>query len=168
MGRYCIFNYHGDYMDYGPCEFSRIHVSTPQKDYAGLIQGIKAGTFWADHGKLLRNYEFSLSDEDKIFRAYPWGTLNLRESQNVLSVDINVERNETYAGDFLRFDLITNCSNDEVIVRSKLMPPEGSKLSWILPIMEENGRCFVRSRFVRDSLEENKLSAYSNPIFIVN
>ncbi|WP_157825516.1 hypothetical protein [Glaciecola sp. 33A] len=88
-------------------------------------------------------------------------------SQNVLSVDINVERSETYADDFLRFDLITNCSNDDVIVKSKLVAPEQSKFSWLLPIMEENGRCFVRSRVVRESLEENKLSAYSNPIFIV-
>jgi peptidoglycan/LPS O-acetylase OafA/YrhL len=160
-------DYHGDYMDYGPCEFSRIHVTTPQKDYAGLIQGIKAGTFWADHGKLLRNYEFSLSNEDERFRAYPGGTLNVVGNQNVLTVDIKVERSETYADDFLRFDLITNCNNDEAIVRSKLMAPEESKLSWLLPITEENGRCFVRSRVVRESLEENKLSAYSNPIFIV-
>jgi hypothetical protein len=167
LGAIASSDYHGDYMDYGPCEFSRIHVTTPQKEYTVLIQGIKAGTFWADHGKLLRNYEFSLSSEDGIFRAYPEGTLNLMGSQNVLSVDINVERSETYADDFLRFDLITNCSNDDVIVKSKLVAPEQSKFSWLLPIMEENGRCFVRSRVVRESLEENKLSAYSNPIFIV-
>jgi hypothetical protein len=54
-----------------------------------------------------------------------------------------------------------------VIVKSKLMAPEQSKFSWLLPIMKESGRCFVRSRVVRESLEENKLSAYSNPIFIV-
>jgi hypothetical protein len=45
LGAIASSDYHGDYMDYGPCEFSRIHVTTPQKEYTVLIQGIKAGTF---------------------------------------------------------------------------------------------------------------------------
>jgi hypothetical protein len=54
-------------MDYGPCEFSRIHVDAPTKDYTGLIKGIKEGSFWADHGKLLHDDEFSVqSKEDDV------------------------------------------------------------------------------------------------------
>jgi peptidoglycan/LPS O-acetylase OafA/YrhL/glycopeptide antibiotics resistance protein len=160
-------DYHNDKMDYGPCEFSRIHVDAPTKDYSGLISGIKAGSFWADHGKLLRDYQFTVESKDDGYRVYPGGTINLMGNKRILSVDITAKRSENYKNDFLRLDLITNCSNDEVLFRSTLLPPEESSVSLLLPIVEQQGACFVRSRIVRESLEENKLSAYSNPIFVV-
>jgi peptidoglycan/LPS O-acetylase OafA/YrhL len=160
-------DYHNDSMDYGPCEFSRIHVDAPTKDYSGLIKGIKAGSFWADHGKLLRDYEFTVESKEDGVRVYPGGTINLEGSNRILSVDISAIRSAVYKTDFLRFDLITNCSNDEVSVRSALLPPEESSVSLLLPIMDQDGACFLRSRIVRESLEDNKLSAYSNPIFVV-
>jgi len=160
-------DYHNDSMDYGPCEFSRIHVDAPTKDYSGLIKGIKAGSFWADHGKLLRDYAFTVESKEDGYRVYPGGTIKLMGSKRVLSVDISATRSDRYKNDFLRFDLITNCSNDEVVVRSKLLPPEESGVTLLLPIVEQEGACFVRSRIVRESLEDNKLSAYSNPIFII-
>jgi hypothetical protein len=154
-------------MDYGPCEFSRIHVDAPTKDYSGLIKGIKAGSFWADHGKLLRDYEFSVQSKEDGVRVYPGGTINLEGSNRILSVDISAIRSASYKTDFLRFDLITNCNNDEVSVRSTLLAPEESSVSLLLPIMDQDGACFLRSRIVRESFEENKLSAYSNPVFVV-
>jgi hypothetical protein len=33
--------------------------------------------------------------------------------------------------------------------------------------MDQDGACFLRSRIVRESFEDNKLSAYSNPVFVV-
>ena len=160
-------DYHNDKMNYGPCEFSRIHVDAPTKDYSGLISGIKAGSFWADHGKLLRDYQFTVASKDDGYLVYPGGTIKLMGNKRILSVDITAKRSESYKNDFLRFDLITNCSNDEVLVRSTLLPPEESSVSLLLPIVEQQGTCFVRSRIVRESLEEHKLSAYSNPIFVV-
>ena len=160
-------DYHNDKMNYGPCEFSRIHVDAPTKDYSGLIKGIKAGLFWADHGKLLRDYQFTVASKDDGYLVYPGGTIKLMGNKRILSVDITAKRSESYKNDFLRFDLITNCSNDEVLVRSTLLPPEEGSVSLLLPIVEQQGTCFVRSRIVRESLEEHKLSAYSNPIFVV-
>jgi peptidoglycan/LPS O-acetylase OafA/YrhL len=160
-------DYHNDAMDYGPCELSRIHVDAPTKDYRGLIKGIKAGSFWADQGKLLRDYEFTLESKDDGYRVYPGGTIKLMGSKPVLSVEISANRSESYKNDFLRFDLITNCSNDEVVVRSKLLPPEESSVSLLLPIVEQKGTCFLRSRISLASINEDKLMAYSNPIFII-
>jgi hypothetical protein len=100
-------------------------------------------------------------------RVYPGGTINLEGSNRILSVDISAIRSASYKTDFLRFDLITNCNNDEVSVRSTLLAPEESSVSLLLPIMDQDGACFLRSRIVRESFEENKLSAYSNPVFVV-
>jgi hypothetical protein len=116
---------------------------------------------------LLRDYEFTVASKDDGYLVYRGGTIKLMGNKRILSVDIMAKRSENYKNDFLRFDLITNCSNDEVLVRNTLLPPEESGVSLLLPIVEQEGRCFERSRIVRESLEENKLSAYLNPIFVV-
>jgi len=158
-------DYHNDVMDYGPCEFARIHVAAPTKDYSGLIAGIKAGTFWADHGKLLKSYDFNVS-VDGSERVYPGGTIALANNTHILAVEINVERNTQFSQDFLRVDLITNCNATEVYANSEIMAPEESSMSVFLPVAEDAGACFLRSRVVRETPEENDLSAYSNPIFV--
>jgi peptidoglycan/LPS O-acetylase OafA/YrhL len=161
-------DYHGDYMDYGPCEFSRIHVNVPTRDYSGIIKGIKAGTFWADHGKLLSTYDFSVSannENNQSVQVYPGGTLTLVNTPEMLSVSLNVKRNAPFENDFLRFDIISNCGAEKVTLVSKYMPPEQDFLQSLIA-MPTAKNCFIRSRLVRETADENDLSAYSNPIFI--
>ena len=161
-------DYHGDYMDYAPCEFARIHVSVPSNDYNGLIKGLQAGTFWADHGQLLQVYDFSVTVNDfnnRLVQVHPGGTLTLAEGPNVLNVTTHIERSPAYADDFVRVDVISNCGSQDVVVSSKYVPPEENKAESLL-VLPTNDECFVRSRIVRETVEENDLSAYSNPIFI--
>lgn len=158
-------DYHGDAMDYGPCEFARIHVASPDKTYGGLIRGIKEGTFWADHGKLLKNYDFTIS-VDGSKRAHPGGTITLTDNEHILAVEVIVERNIEYENDFLRVDVISNCSDTEVTAKDRLLAPETNSFSLFLRTEAAGGRCFVRSRVVRETPEEHDLSAYSNPIFV--
>lgn len=161
-------DYHGDHMDYGPCAFSRIHVSVPSKDYAGLIKGVKAGTFWADHGKLLGTFDFNVilnSENNKFTRIYPGGSLKLIDSPHVLSIAVNIVRKSPYENDFMRADIISNCGHDDAVLSSTYMPPEQNQFQSLIVLAEENN-CFVRARIVRETVEGNDLSAYSNPIFI--
>ena len=159
-------DYHNDGMDYAPCEFSRIHVAAPSKDYKGLIKGLRAGTFWADHGQLLTQYEFSVSVDNEQNSTYPGGTLILSNNQDMLAINLKVKRNKPFVDDFLRIDLITNCGADNVVTKSQYMPPEQSQLTFFMPILQHQEACFLRSRVVHETAEDNDLSAYSNPIFI--
>ncbi len=159
-------DYHSKSMDYDPCAFSRIHVNTPSHDYAGLMQGIKAGTFWADHGQLLSRYDFSVSVEGALQPAYPGAELALTEAESLLVVDISFDKTSRYADDFMRVDIISNCSTGEVTATSKYLQPSEAATNVYLILPEEKNNCYVRSRVVRETPEDNDLSAYSNPVFI--
>ncbi|MDT0627680.1 VanZ family protein [Alteromonas sp. W364] len=161
-------DYHSDSMDYAPCEFSRIHVNAPTRDYEGIIRALKAGTFWADHGKLLQDYRLTVTSQDGKQVAHPGATIDLAGNNNVLAVELSVTKSPEYSSDYLRFELISNCNREETTLESKLLPPEQDTMSVVFPIFDKKRgeQCYVRSRVIRESVEKNRLSAYSNPIFI--
>jgi hypothetical protein len=162
-------DYHNDEMDYPPCAFSRIHVKTPTRDYAGVMQGLKEGTFWADHGKLLNDYRFSITSGDQKAMAFPGGTLNLFGDNDVIFVDLEISPTSEYQQEYFYTEVITNCAREEVGTEGKLLAPGETKMRLMIPIDGANKtgeQCFLRSRVINESGEDNRLSAYSNPIFI--
>jgi hypothetical protein len=52
MRRDGLVRFHKEAMDAAPCEFERTHVLVTEKSYVGILKGLKAGTFWAEHGKI--------------------------------------------------------------------------------------------------------------------
>ncbi|MDT0582628.1 VanZ family protein [Brumicola blandensis] len=167
-GAIATTDFHDAGTSYAPCEFSRTHVNAPTHDYKGIVEAIKAGTFWADHGKLLDDYQFTITSQDTKVVAYPGSTIDLAGNDNILNVEIAISKMPEYADDFFRFELISNCNSKKTVLESTLMPPEKSKITIPIPIFEQNReeQCYVRSRIIRESIEPNRLSAYSNPIFI--
>lgn len=160
-------DFHGPYMDYFPCEFSRIHVEVPSRDYQGLFEGLHAGTFWADHGKLLNDFEFSLALPNTADVANPGAMVTLSSDEVLLTINLEFARGEEYLNDYLRFDLISNCASESVLEQRYFLTPDESRKQFFLPLPINKKSCFVRSRMVRDTVEDDEnLSAYSNPIMI--
>jgi peptidoglycan/LPS O-acetylase OafA/YrhL/predicted metal-dependent phosphoesterase TrpH len=159
-------DYHNDSLDYPPCEFSRIHVQTPSTSYEGLIKGIQAGTFWADHGKLLEQYDFYLQADLKSPPVFAGGEITLNTSAQVVSVNVDLVRGDAHADAFLRFDMISNCSTEQTSLSSQYIPPEENSSTLLLVLPPTPKDCFVRSRIVKETIDGLNLSAYSNPIFI--
>ncbi|MGQ8364653.1 acyltransferase family protein [Glaciecola sp. 1036] len=159
-------DFHDFNMDYAPCEFSRIHIRAPEFNYKGIITALDKGTFWADHGKLLKTYDFSITASNSNEQIFPGGTIKIKGESELLSVNLSFVRNEQYKDDFMRADIITNCGPSGVALSSDYVPPEKSRSLLFLPVNKKVQQCYVRTRLVRETPEEHDLSAYSNPIFI--
>ena len=56
-----VSEFNNEKMDYAPCEFARIHVYPEDRTARGILAGLQAGSFWADHGRILDDLLFSLS-----------------------------------------------------------------------------------------------------------
>jgi predicted metal-dependent phosphoesterase TrpH/glycopeptide antibiotics resistance protein len=159
-------DYHNETSAFPPCEFSRIHVKTPASTYEGLIDGIQAGTFWADHGKLLQQYDFYLQANHKSPPVFAGGEIMLHTAEPIVTVNVDLKRGSNHAQDFLRFDIISNCATEQASFSSHYIPPEEHSASILLALSPDGKNCFVRSRVVKETIDGLNLSAYSNPIFI--
>ena len=159
-------DFHNEGLDYPPCSFSRIHLEVPDKTYNGIISGFQHGTFWADHGGLLNEYEFNIEVGEENALAYSGAIIDLARKDEVMLVNVTVTRAEKYKDDFLRVDLISNCRGGEVTAIEKVLPPEERVFQLLMSKSDSVEKCFIRSRVILEGLDEHKLSAYSNPIFI--
>ena len=159
-------DFHNEGLDYPPCSFSRIHLEVPDKTYNGIISAFQHGTFWADHGGLLNEYEFNVEVGKENTLAYSGATIDLGNKDEVMLVNVEVARAEKYKDDFLRVDTISNCRGGEVTSIEKILPPEESVFQLLMSKSDSVEKCFIRSRVILEGLDEHKLSAYSNPIFI--
>ncbi|MBO1254749.1 acyltransferase family protein [Alteromonas sp. 5E99-2] len=159
-------DFHNANIDYYPCEFARIHVDVPSKDYAGLFAGLHAGTFWADHGKLLSAYNFSIELPNTGDVAKPGATITLPTDELLLTINANFKRNKAYKEDFIRFDVISNCGSEETQETRYYFPPGENKRQVFVPLSSNKKACYVRSRIVKETVKDNDLAAYSNPIMV--
>lgn len=159
-------DYHNDKLDYPPCGFARIHVSVPDVSYTGIIKGMQAGTFWADHGQLLDTFDFALEVGAQRELAYPGAEVALPAEENVFLANVNITRGERYSQDFMKLDVITNCIDGKVTVIEHLLPPETSRQQVMIAKAKNIEQCFVRARISRETAEDDNLSAYTNPVFV--
>jgi hypothetical protein len=64
-GAYAPSDFHTDSLselaDYWPGEFSETWVYAPERSAAGVLRALRAGTFFADHGRIVREVELNVS-----------------------------------------------------------------------------------------------------------
>ena len=159
-------DYHNSIMDSPPCKYSRIHVNVPDESYSGVLSAINAGTFWADHGKLLRKFQFTVEVGQERKLAYPGAEVSLSGEDNIMLVNIELMRNKPFKNDFLRADIITNCESGVVTSSSHYIPPESSSQQLLIAKNADIRNCFIRSRIIFENTAGKNLAGYSNPVFI--
>jgi peptidoglycan/LPS O-acetylase OafA/YrhL/glycopeptide antibiotics resistance protein len=163
-------DYHNEKMDYPPCSFSRIHVSAPDKTYAGLMTALKQGTFWASHGKFLSQFKLVAEISEKRLRLSPGESASVDES-NVALIQVELLRESDFIGLPLDIELITNCVIGEPELLGAIrVPAFENKAIALIPINKvgkDEKSCYLRSRVkVEDG---STYMAYSNHIrFLLN
>lgn len=164
-------DYHNNNLDKTPCSFSRIHVAAPEYSYSGLIQGIQAGTFWADHGRLLDSLRFSLEFEGLNTPAHPGTVVQLAAASATAVANISLQRGPGSKHSPLTVEIISNCSSGRTqTVHEAVLGPIGSIDTSILYMSNDandSGSCFVRARVRLYNPLEPDLLAYTNPIRIL-
>lgn len=163
-------DFHNLSMDKAPCDFSRIHVNVPENSYAGLLQGIKAGTFWADHGKLLKELSLSATFYEESGEARV-GSIVTTPKDSVAEISIHTERDVGGLGEPLFIELISNCRTGKAeLFETKMISPIDKKVNSLLPLLatgEDNQSCYVRARLRKMNLEGPDTMAYTNHIRFV-
>lgn len=79
---------HNANMDYPPCAFSRTHVIAPERSVGGLLRALRAGTFWADQGRILDELDVRLETENLRGAARPGDTIFAPRNE-ILRVSLN-------------------------------------------------------------------------------
>lgn len=83
--------------DYWPGQYSRTHVGADGFSYAAVMDGIRAGRVWVDHGRLLSGLDVRLSGGRRW--ATLGGALHVRKGTNVtLTVDVSLAGAPNWAG----------------------------------------------------------------------
>jgi VanZ family protein len=165
-------DYHNEQMDYPPCGFSRIHVSAPEKTYAGLMTALKKGTFWASHGKFLSQFKIVAEVSEKQLRLSP-GEASVVEAGSIALIQVEMQREADFIGLPLHVELITNCLTGEPeLLDSIRVPAFKNTAAALIPINREGkdaASCYLRSRVKVQTVDGTPNMAYSNHIrFILN
>ncbi|WLW51310.1 PHP domain-containing protein [Streptomyces sp. YU58] len=94
--------------DYWPGQYSRTHVGADGFSYAAVMDGIRAGRVWVDHGQLISGLDVRVSGGGRW--ATLGGALHVRKGTNVtLTVDIALAGGPNWAGftpELARVDVI--------------------------------------------------------------
>lgn len=162
-------DYHNDEWDEEPCGFSRTHLQVPERSAKGTLQAIRAGTFWAGHGRVLRHLTFTVNAPGLTVPASPGESIRHRMGGEV-SVRIVAERTATAVDRSLVAEVIGNCRTGKVesISRVTLEPgrSEAELPSLTLALGEDGASCYLRARVRSTDAGKGDLLAYTNPVRI--
>jgi hypothetical protein len=163
-------DFHNDAMDEGPCRFVRNHVLTPDNSYSGILQGLKAGTFLADHGKILKTFDTKIQIDGIAEKAAP-GAIVTAEKNTLAEVTINIVRDIGSKDSPLFVELISNCRSGNVELYENKRLSLNSKIPYpLLPLINtgsDKKSCFVRARIRKMNILAPDFIAYSNPIRLI-
>ena len=84
-------DFHETKGDYDPCQFSRTYISVPEKSYQGIIDGLRAGSFWAEHGHILSHLSFKSINADLGLIAVPGESVNLK-AEHPIQLRVELQR----------------------------------------------------------------------------
>lgn len=161
-------DYYNAGLDKAPCEFSRTHISVPDKSYKGVLQALKAGTFWAEHGRILNKFKFSIAVEDMDEPAFPGATVHIGHRNSTGMFNIAIERGPGSQELPLIAEIIGNCQSGTAETMKEIAISSGNKLvKGLLPITEvglDQKSCYIRARIRLVNWTADDYLAYSNPI----
>lgn len=162
-------DYHTDQGDFAPCWFSRTHVQVSSRTTRGVLDALRAGSFWADHGRLLDRLSFIAVSSSLPLPATPGETVRLAKAAP-LALRVLLQRGPGAYGKPLNVEIIGNGrSGKPEILLTKNLEPEQSVVDWTPGSMQtgaDGASSYFRVRVRTEESEFGPLAAYSNPIRI--
>jgi hypothetical protein len=169
-GALAVSDYHGD-KDHVPCVFARTHLRVPQVDHRGVLQALRAGTFWAGHGRVLDDLAFVAVHPALEVPAAAGETFRLGASAPMPVFRVAVKRSAGGAGLPLVAEIIGNGSTGrpESIAQGEIAP-DREHFDWApksLVAGQDGKSAYFRARVTARDASGGALVAYSNPIRII-
>ena len=159
-------DFHNDEWDKEPCAFSETVLQVPERSHKGVLQALRAGTFWAGHGKFLRQLSFTVQAPGLKLPAGPGEIIRHKPDAEAI-VRIFLERAPSARTQPLTVELIGNCRGGRPEqIAAETLPAWKSAVEIPLrrsTVGEDGSSCYVRAR-VRNRSADGDLLAYTNPI----
>jgi len=120
-------DFHGTGGDYWPCQFSSTHLYARSNAQNDILPALRAGNFWAQHGKFVSNLDFSVQNTSR--KSNMGQTLFVAKYEKV-SIKLTINLNER---DWQNYP--TSLDDVELVI----ITPEGIKTKSFEPLMYELG-----------------------------
>jgi len=163
-------DYHNDSLDYRPCAFSRTHIQAPDRSPQGVLDALHAGSFWADHGRILDQFGLYLLHPDLARAASPGETVRISDPDGT-RIALSIRRGPGSSGQALQAELIGNCALGNVqALKQATLAADQRSVQWRFNRLQagaDGKSCFVRARVRLPQADGPDLLAYSNPIRIL-
>lgn len=160
-------DFHNEKMDHPPCSFSRTHVQTADRSYRGVLEGLRAGSFWAEHGPLLDQFVVALAVPGLSLPVTPGETVRIHRDTRV-DLRLAIKRSAAAKGSPLTVEIIGNGrSGRPELLHTRMLAPGEDSLAFdpgTLTAGADGSSVYFRAR-VRKVVDGGPaLLAYSNPI----
>jgi hypothetical protein len=169
-GALAASDYHNEQMDFAPCSFARTHLRVPQRDQRGVLLALRAGSFWADHGRLLDDLIFVAAVPGLDVLVTP-GEVIKPSKVTGIQFRLLLKRGPAARGKPLFVELIGNARTGvPERLASAQIPPEQDSFDWkpdSLASGKDGKTAYVRARVSGKDAAGAPLMAYTNPIRIV-
>jgi len=144
-------------------------LQVPERSAQGVLQAIRAGTFWAGHGGFLRHLALTVQAPGLKVPASPGEIVRYRAGA-AIDVRLAIDRSSNAADASLRAEIIGNCRTGRTeSIASMDMTPGTNDVD--LPVRgvvagEDGESCYVRARVRMPRGADGDWLAYTNPIRI--
>ena len=169
-GALAVSDFHSDKSDYRPCEFARTHVEAPDRTATSLLKGLRAGSFWGDHGRILDRLELTVSVRGGPDQITPGGRMAITPDA-IGHVRLHLSRGSGAIDAPLDVEIIGNCTagTPGLIAVDRLQPSETSMEEYIagFKLGADASSCYVRARVRKVLAGARDLMAYTNAIRLV-
>ncbi len=163
-------DFHDLEFDYAPCTFSRTHVQVRERSHEAVLEALRAGTFWADHGRILNRLNFNANVAGINEPLYPGGVAQLGEDKQI-TLNVDVQRGAGSFGKPLNVDFISNCANGRATVIGSATLTENEYNTTLDLTARATGTdrdsCYVRTVVTQDDGIDPKVAMTNHIRFIL-
>lgn len=157
-----------DLADYWPGEFAETWVYAPERSAAGVLRALRAGSFFADHGRIVREVELHVNADGLPRPAGAGETIAVAPDATVVAeLTFQVPATAWRAGpnhiDALELIAIDQAGAKVLAQR----PPAASGVALTEAVRVPSGGLVLRARGFRILETGTRLAFYTNPVRIV-
>jgi hypothetical protein len=166
-GAVAVSDFHHGGMDEDPCAFARIHVQVPERSARGVLHALHAGSFWADHGRILDQLTLTASLDALDIPLSP-GEVARAPARGPVWVNVYLERGPGALDSPLEIELIGNARQGRPeSLHTRTLGPDQRSATWPFHRLQagaDGESVYFRLRVRKANASGPDLLAYSNPI----
>ena len=164
-------DFHTTIEDYWPCQFSSTHLFSRSKAQNDILQALRYGKFWAQHGKFIKKVDFTVQNSVKKTEMGQILTTRINDKVMVnLAIELNDKDWQNYPTSLDEVELVIITPTEIKTKRFEPMSHEqGSdkKYSFNYPHIMNSSSVTFRWRGRSIQPELHHFMFYSNPIRII-